>query len=280
MKNSAASTSDRPAGGVVHPIHGTVAAPVVVVGATGTIGRRIVRGLVGAGRAVVAIAPHRDRLESVRREHAAGAVTISPQWLRTDADASQLAGTLRALGRPIAGVVVAIATHTDRGRLIDRTTEQLRDCLDQTLLPQLAIARHLIPLLADSARNGSYVMIGRPGSEAPWAGYGHHSVAMAAVRMLAHALHDEARSLGVRVHLLSVDAPVRSGAAAAHECPEWPTADGIAQRVVELIDQAPSDAPPAPIVRCGRQSAAPGIPAFLKSLKTQRHHEVSRDDTP
>jgi hypothetical protein len=134
-------------------------------------------------------------------------------------------------------------------------------------------------LLAESGRNGSYVMIGRPGSESPWSGYGHHSIATAAVRMLAHTLHEEARVLGVRVHLLSIDSPVRSEAPAAHECPEWPTAAGIARRVVQLIDRASSNEPATAIVTCGRKSPT-DVPAFLKSLKTQHRQEVSRDDTP
>jgi hypothetical protein len=51
------------------------------------------------------------------------------------------------------------------------------------------------------------VIIGGPGSEAPWAGYGLRSVAMAATRMLRKSCTDEAQSLGVRVHLVSIDAP-------------------------------------------------------------------------
>ena len=112
----------------------------------------------------------------------------------------------------------------------------MRECLDQTVLAQLALARHLIPLLAEAGRNGRYVIIGGPGSEAPWAGYGLRSVAMAATRMLAQVLHDEAQPLGVRVHLVSIDAPVRRDEPGVHECPEWPTVSGIARRVTQLLD--------------------------------------------
>ena len=116
------------------------------------------------------------------------------------------------------------------------------------VLAQLALARHLIPLLAEAGRNGRYVIIGGPGSEAPWAGYGLRSVAMAATRMLAQVLHDEAQSLGVRVHLLSIDAPLRRDEPGAHECPEWPTVSGIARRVTQLLD-AGTRSPPDPSSR-------------------------------
>jgi len=246
-----------------------------------------------AARPVVAVAPDRERLEALRLAHPDGAVTSWAERVLTEADAARLADRLRSLDRPIAGVVVAIAMRTGRGRMLDRSADELGDCLDQTLLPQLAIARHLIPLLAESGRNGSYVMVGRPGLEAPWAGYGHLSIAMAGVRMLAHALHEEARPLGVRVHLLSIDSPIRGDAPTVHECPEWPTVSGIARHVVQLIERAPASEPAQPVVTCSRRSqtgvaARPAgsqtgfvdVPAFLKSLKTQNRHEVPRDDTP
>jgi NAD(P)-dependent dehydrogenase (short-subunit alcohol dehydrogenase family) len=168
------------------------------------------------------------------------------------------------------------AACTDRGRLLDLPTDELRDCLARTLLPQLALARQLIPLLVESGRNGSYVIVGGPGSEAPWAGYGQRSIAMAATRMLAQGLHDEGQPLGVRVHLLSIDTPVRSEQPGAHECPEWPTVSGIASRVVQLIDRAETDEPAGFVVTCGRAAARAvaraaqdlrGVPAFLESLK-------------
>jgi NAD(P)-dependent dehydrogenase (short-subunit alcohol dehydrogenase family) len=278
------TAADRPAGGVVHPAHGTIGAPIVVVGATGTIGRLVVAGLVTAGHHVIAVAPDRSRLEDLRLEHPDGAVTTWAGRVLTDNDATQLASRLRTLGRPIGGAVVAIAIRTGRGRLLDQSADELAGCLDQILLPQLAIARHLVPLLAESGRNGSYVMVGRPGIEASWAGYGHLSIAMAGVRMVAHALHEEARPLGVRVHLLSIDSPIRGDAPGTHECPEWPTVSGIARRVVQLIERAPASEPAQAVVTCSRRSQAASVaasteaspqrsfldvPAFLKSLKTK-----------
>jgi hypothetical protein len=120
------------------------------------------------------------------------------------------------------------------------------------------------------------VIVGGPGSEAPWAGYGRRSIAMAATRMLARVLHDEAQPLGVRVHLLSIDSPVRSERPGIHECPEWPTTAGVARHAVQLVDPLSEDAS-ATFVACGRGVARAatrftqslrGVPAFLESLKT------------
>ena len=106
-----------------------------------------------------------------------------------------------------------------RGRLIDQPTDVLRETLEADLLPHLSAARHLIPLLAETKRGGSYVLIGGPGSEAAWLNYGCRSVAAAALRMLANVLHDEAQSLDVRVQMLLVETPLRGETCVASQCP-------------------------------------------------------------
>jgi NAD(P)-dependent dehydrogenase (short-subunit alcohol dehydrogenase family) len=279
MKHTAKIGCDRPAGGVLHPIHGTVQAPIAVVGATGTIGKAVVGALVLAGQPVIAVAPDPARLEALRLAHPAGDLTLHPGLVRSDKEASRLARDIRRLGRPLGGAVVAIPAGAVGGRVLDRATDELRERLETSLLPQLAVARHLIPLLAESGRNGTYVMIGGPGSYAPWAGYGHRSIAMASLRMLARVLHDEAQPLDVRVHLLSIDSPVRGEEPTAHECPEWPSVEGVGRRVAQLVARTHTDESTQTIVSCRRRSELEAtkhnptlrfrdVPTFLKSLKT------------
>jgi NAD(P)-dependent dehydrogenase (short-subunit alcohol dehydrogenase family) len=273
---------DRPTDGALHPVHGTIEAPIAVVGATGTIGSALVRHLAAAGQPVIAIAPQLDRLQVLSAAAAPGVVTALTGRIENDADAERLANELRALGRPLAGVVVTFphgrtALGTDRGRVLDQTTAMLEDCLRQTVLAQHALARQLIPLLVESDRNAHYVIVGGPGSETPWAGYGHRSVAMAATRMLARVLHDEARASGVRVQLLSIDSPVRSDEPGEHECPDWPSASDVARKAARLLDRNGRDESTDAVVACGRASAACSIgrvaraftdvPSFIASLR-------------
>jgi NAD(P)-dependent dehydrogenase (short-subunit alcohol dehydrogenase family) len=283
MDSDSRWTGDRPMGGVLHPITGTIDAPVVVIGASGTIGREIVVQLVAADRPVVIVGPDHERLHRLAAELPRNLVTALAGHIVDDHGAAALATQLRALGRPVGGVINAFPTGkaqidgADRGRVLEQPARALRECLEQTVLAQLALARHLIPLLAETGRNGRYVIISGPGSESPWAGYGQRSVAMAAMRMLAQVLHDEAQPLGVRVHLVSIDAPVRHDEPSVHECPEWPTVRDIARRAVQLLDPRPTEAPAGAVITCGRgvaQSVARftartfrGVPAFLESLK-------------
>ena len=126
--------ADRPAGGALHPVHGTVDVPIIVVGATGTIGRAVLGALATAGRPVVAVAPNPERLETLRLAHRDAALTLRPGRVLTDSDAAQLADELRAAGRPLGGVVVAIPAGLNSGRVLDRPVDDLRGQLDASLL--------------------------------------------------------------------------------------------------------------------------------------------------
>jgi NAD(P)-dependent dehydrogenase (short-subunit alcohol dehydrogenase family) len=223
-------------------------AALLVLGATGIVGRGIVRAAVEAGRPVIAVARDQAGLEQLRAAHSDADIAVLAGSVANDEDGATLVAALRGIARPIVGVVAAVAGPGGRGRLLDQPTEALRCKLDADLLPHLAAARALLPLLADAGRGGSYVLIGGPGSELPWAGYGHRSVAAAALRMLARALHDEARAMGIRVQLLSVDAPVRIEAQRANACPQWPTATAIGRRALALVERASAIEPTHAVV--------------------------------
>lgn len=212
--------------------------PVLVLGATGVVGRGVVQAAVAQGRPVVAVARDADGLARLRASHSDADISVLAGSVADDAASAALAAELRSQGRPFAGVVAAIAGTPARGRLLDQPASMLCERVCTDVVPHLAAARALLPLLADAGRGGSYVLIGGPGSELPWSGYGQRSVAAASLRMLARVLHDEARPLGVRVQLLSVEAPVR-GEPHRHACPTWPTAAEIGERALSLVSGAP-----------------------------------------
>ena len=67
--------------------------------------------------------------------------------------------------------------------------------------------------------------------------------------MLLRVLHDEARSLGVRVQLLAVEKPARTGREGEHACAHWPSAVAIGRRALELVDQIDTREPAGAVVR-------------------------------
>lgn len=216
------------------PVH------LAVLGATGTIGGAVVEAAVRAGQPVIAIGRDPAALDALRERHPGAALVPVVASVGSDADAAALAAHLRALGHPLGGVVAAICGDCGRGRVLDQPAEFLRKRLDEDLLPHLFAARHLLPLLAEQGLGG-YVLLGGPGAEQPWAGYGHRSIGAAALRMLARVLHDEARAFAVRVQLLAVDSPARTQANARHACASWPSAASIARRALAMAMQRDGD---------------------------------------
>lgn len=217
-----------------YPVQHTAAdGALLVLGATGCLGGALVASALEAGRPVIAIGRDAEALAALRIQHASAALTTLAASVASDAEAAGLACRIRALDLPIAGAIAAIRGAPVRGRLLDQPGDTLRRCIDEDLLPHLFAARHLLPMLSAQAR-GAYVLIGGPGADYPWAGYGHDSIGAAALRMLARVLHDEARALGVHVHLLGVDTPLRTPGNERHACPEWPSLGAVARRAVAM----------------------------------------------
>lgn len=259
-------------------MNGTINPSVIVLGATGTIGSHVVARAVADGRRVVAVARDADALATLRAAHGA---RVTPLVADITTDAAALAASVQRLpGPPPGAVIAAIRGATDAGRVLDGPADFLRRRLDEDLIPHLVAARHLLPLLASQPRAG-YVLVGGPGAAQPWAGYGHHSIGAAALRMLARVLHEEARSLPVRVQMLAVDSPVRTAANAAHACTQWPDADAIARHALRLVDGAmPGD---AALLRfpLGAAARPPGLSddldvGFAPCAAAQPHHDDAR----
>lgn len=274
---------------------GTIIPPVVVLDAAGIVGRGLVGAALAAGRPVVAV----DSDSALGALDTAGCgawsrgseLTLLPGTATDDPSAQALAQALRGLGRPLGGVIAPLRTHALRGRLLDVPAAEACRQFDAALEPQLAAARHLLPLLAEAGRGGGYVLVGGPGGDHPWAGYGHGSVVEAALRMLARVLHCEARAVGVRLQLLSVDTPAW-GVHAAMPRPDWPSALDIGARALQLLDAPTHDgavvpyAPGAPgpgsarppgasdldaaraLLRAASDSPSPTRPLFSASART------------
>jgi NAD(P)-dependent dehydrogenase (short-subunit alcohol dehydrogenase family) len=239
---------DRPANGKDHPEFGTMNRPIVVLGATGLIGRGVIAAAVKAGIPVIAVARDLRKLKALQAQHAGFDIEILPSTIRDDADGEALASSLRKRGRPLAGVIAAMCGTPGRGRLLDQPVASVRDELDGVLMPHLSAARHLLALLAEGNRGGHYILIGGPGTESPWAGYGPRSVAAAALSMVARVLHNEARAFDVRVQLLIVDSPANIDGDCLHLCARWPSALEIGLRAVDLIASRQHTAPTRAIV--------------------------------
>jgi NAD(P)-dependent dehydrogenase (short-subunit alcohol dehydrogenase family) len=245
----------------------------LVLGASGTVGFGVVGALLEVGSPVLAVGRDGPRMRALSEHFAEepGLELMHSGCIFSDDDAAKLVKAVRARERPVHAVFASLTSPLEPGRLLDKPADALRHKLEMDLIPHLAAARALLPLLSEYDGAAHYVMVGGPFAERGWAGYGHSSVTGAAMRMMAQVLHEEAQSMGVRVQLLSIDSPICTPSNSVNACAEWPTALSVGRSAVSLLSRPGK---PRSIVSYSPDSATQPtqtlFPAFAPPLPTTR----------
>lgn len=222
---------------------------VVVLGATGNIGREIAAQLVARKYRVVAVARNVERLKALAaRLNAPERLSIVPGSVESEVQADQLTRAIREQGHPVTAVVSALRGPVEGGRLLSRSAPEFVHALQTDVVAPFIAAKHFLPLLAEAGPGGLYLLLGGPMASCAWSGYGHLSVAASALQMLTHVIREEAKELPVTVQELQIGTPVRSEANARCSCPDWIGADEVARRVITLVERRDSA---VPIVQLG-----------------------------
>lgn len=217
---------------------------VIVIGASGGIGSGVVAQLLADGYPVVAVGRHRDTLLNLAdRLHQPAGLTLMPASVASETAARDLVQQLTALRRRFAGAVVSIGPGRDCGRLMDRDEVFLEDRLHAHVVSQFTAARHLVPFLAQTSPNALFLSITSAATEHPWAGFGHFSIANAALRMLGKVVHAESRELPVRVQQLALGGLVRTHRNDHCACSEWLDVDRVGLAVSTLLQDSDGNAP-------------------------------------
>ena len=214
----------------------SIKSPVLVLGATDGLGLGLVEAVLEAGYPAVGVDDDAGALDGLRERFAAyGKLATFPGSTGSDADAANLVHRLRELPVQPLAAIVNLPVTCERGLLLEHDSGFLERILHREVIPQLTAARHLLPLLAESGRVARYLVIGGPNADTSWVGYGHHSIAAAATRMLVRALRRETSESPVRVQQLVIGKPVRTEANAHRACPEWPDALSVGRHAARML---------------------------------------------
>ncbi|HWV08799.1 MAG TPA: NmrA family NAD(P)-binding protein, partial [Pseudomonas sp.] len=131
-------------------MNGILTPEVLVLGGTGAVGQGVVGALLEAGSPVLAVGRDGPRMSALAEhfEDEPGLELIHSPCIHDDRDAARLAEQVRERGRPLRAVFASMGTPLQSGRLLDRPASFLLEKLEADLIPHLAAARHLLPVLA------------------------------------------------------------------------------------------------------------------------------------
>jgi len=235
----------RPAGspGIVHRMTSLDGSVVLVVGASGGLGRRIATHLAEAGAVVVRAG--RDP------QHLTGPDAYLADLTEPSGGASLVAAALQAHGR-LDGVVIAagVVAFGPAGELDDATLDEL---FETNAKAPIRILRAALPSLLEAAAAGRgpfVVTLSGVVSESPTAGMAAYSASKAALAAFVQAAGRELRRQGVRLldarpgHT-ATDLSLHPLAGTAPAFGQGLDPDQVAARIVRAIVDGEKDLPSA-----------------------------------
>jgi NAD(P)-dependent dehydrogenase (short-subunit alcohol dehydrogenase family) len=162
-------------------------ATVLVIGGTGDVGQGIVSVFLKAGYRVIAASRGEERLRGLAQRLG------SPAALRTlrgsvedEATAAALLAAIREDGDSLDAVITTVSAPMKSGVLLfERSADELTDVLRGNLISHFVAAKTFIPAIA---KGGVYLSIGGGLADFVRPGFGHHSMAQAALRMMLRTL--------------------------------------------------------------------------------------------
>jgi len=237
---------------------------VVVIGATGDVGRGIVEALLRRGHHVAAAARNRERLTALL-EDLLGPDTLHavPGSLDSDERAAALAGDVRKIFSSLDAVVVSVNSPRRPAPLLTHSSDSLTALIRGDMVVHYTAARAFIPAL-----NPNGVLIGIGGGSADFIlreGV-PQSMGQAGLRMLYRGLAQELLDASVQVRQLIIASIVNGRSTRDGADPQWVTDAEIGEQVAAILED-PS-AFPGPILRIARRDES-GRPVFSAEAPTR-----------
>jgi NAD(P)-dependent dehydrogenase (short-subunit alcohol dehydrogenase family) len=225
---------------------------ILILGATGTVGRGISRVMVAAGWSVTAVARDPGKLEALAQ--ALPGVARFAGSVATDADAEELAQVLGASSGSFDAIVAAFNLPLASMKLLECTAEELLAVLQGNLVSHLCAARACLPLLVPGGR---YVGIGGGMADFTFPGVGPVSICQAGQRNMFRFLAMEGEERGVSVVELMLYSHIVDPADEDTASPRDVRADEAGMHVRAVIERPEEFAGPILALKSRKQVGQP-----------------------
>ncbi|WP_114951614.1 SDR family oxidoreductase [Sphingosinicella terrae] len=226
---------------------------ILVIGATGDVGRGIVEILLEHGHRVVGAARKAGRLEALANAlgHPPRFATVAGS-LASDAEAEALREAAQRLIAPLDAVVVSVnAPRQSMGPILDKTTEEVASLVRQDLISHFTAARAFLPALTSG---GTYVGIGGGTADFLLPDGVYMSLGQAALRMMYRGIARETSDRPIHLRELIVASVVNGASTRDAADPLWVTDREIGEQVAAIV--ADPGAFPETIQRISRRDAS------------------------
>lgn len=201
---------------------------VLLVGATGTVGRAVAEVFLGRGWQVVGVARDADRLEALKSE-LPGPIQVVTGSLATPQSAADLADATDV--GDVDAAVLTTAIRSEPRPIAELDDESLRQVFAGDLFLHVNAAREFIPRMHPGA---VYLATGGGMADHTFPGMGPVSMTQAAQRALVRSWHKETTT-GVEIRELMIAAMVRGhGIEDAHRGSL--TAMEVAERLADVVE--------------------------------------------
>lgn len=204
----------------------------VVIGATGDVGRGIVKELCSNGYKVIAVGRDQRKLNDVFADlSSSGCLRTVEGSVANDETAEHLAVKMDALGQ-LDIVITTVSGAIERRPLFEQSTREVSAELAANILTHYAAAKAFVPRMRNK---GVYIGIGGGMADHIFPGMVTMSMCQAALRNFYRHLAQDPKCAGVQVRELMLYSVINGHKTAGTVDERWITDEDVGRHVVSVL---------------------------------------------
>jgi NAD(P)-dependent dehydrogenase (short-subunit alcohol dehydrogenase family) len=204
---------------------------LLIVGATGDVGRGITEISVQKGWKVVAAARNQSKLDEIKSQHQ-GLATVAGD-LSSEAQAEQLWTNAAGIYNGIDAVIISVNAPIANQLILDASSEELLSLFQHNVISHFNAAKAFLPKLP---KDGLFIGIGGGMADFIMPKMAQHSMAQSALRQMYRGIVKEAGEDAPIIKELMILSMVNGVSCRERAKPSWVTDLDIGNHVCAILD--------------------------------------------